>query len=73
MPDRVKCLHVLVAYELAVPGASPLGHEAVLAAGEWWQAGPCVTVPASDQAAEDRPAEDRPAQHRPAPRRAAAT
>jgi hypothetical protein len=72
MPDRVKCLHALVAYELAVPGASPLGHEAVLAAGEWWQAGPCVTVPASDQAAEDRPAGDRPAPHRPAPRRAAA-
>ena len=46
MPDRVKCLHALVAYELAVPGANPLGHEAVLAAGEWWRAGPCVASPA---------------------------
>ena len=24
MPDRVKCLHALVAHELAVPGANPL-------------------------------------------------
>ncbi len=52
MPDRVKCLHALVAHELAVPGASPLGREAVLAAGEWWRAGPCVTRPAGHQPAE---------------------
>jgi uncharacterized protein len=45
MPDRVKCLHALVAHELAVPGANPLGREAIAAAGEWWLAGPCVTVP----------------------------
>ena len=43
MPDRVKCLHALVAHELAVPGANPLGREAMAAAGEWWAAGPCVT------------------------------
>jgi hypothetical protein len=42
MPDRVKCLHALVAYELAAPRASPLGGEAALAAGQWWRAGPCV-------------------------------
>jgi len=42
MPDRVKCLHALVAHELAVPGANPLGREAADAAGEWWAAGPCV-------------------------------
>lgn len=42
MPDRVKCLHALVAQELAVPGSNPLGAEAVRAAGEWWLAGPCV-------------------------------
>jgi hypothetical protein len=42
MPDRVKCLHALVAHELAVPGANPLGREAAAAAGPWWQAGPCV-------------------------------
>ncbi len=42
MPDRVKCLHALVAHELAVPGANPLGREAADAAGEWWAQGPCV-------------------------------
>jgi uncharacterized protein len=42
MPDRVKCLHALAAHELAVPGANPLGAEAVRAAGDWWEAGPCV-------------------------------
>ncbi len=42
MPDRVKCLHALAAHELAVPGANPLGAEAVRAAGQWWEAGPCV-------------------------------
>jgi hypothetical protein len=25
-----------------VPGANPLGREAVALAGSWWQAGPCV-------------------------------
>ena len=37
MPDRVKCLHVLVAHALAVgPGVSPLGDEALrLIAAEW--------------------------------------
>ena len=42
MPDRVKCLHALAAHELAVPGANPLGAEAVRAAGSWWHAGQCV-------------------------------
>jgi uncharacterized protein len=42
MPDRVKCLHALVAHELAVPGGNPLGAEAARAAGAWWKAGPCV-------------------------------
>ncbi len=46
MPERVKCLHALVAHELAVPGANPFGMQALRAAGEWWAAGPCV-----DQAA----------------------
>jgi uncharacterized protein len=44
MPERVKCLHVLTAHELAVPGANPLGQEAILAAGTWWEAGPCVAA-----------------------------
>jgi len=42
MPDRVKCLHALAAHALAVRGGNPLGAEAVEAAGQWWQAGPCV-------------------------------
>lgn len=44
MPDRVKCLHALVAQELAVPGSNPLGREAMLAAGQWWRQGPCLAV-----------------------------
>jgi uncharacterized protein len=43
MPERVKCLHALVAHELAVGGVNPFGHEALDAIGEWWQAGPCVS------------------------------
>ena len=36
MPDRVKCLHVLIAHSLAKgPGVNPLGDEAVaMLAGE---------------------------------------
>ena len=45
MPNRVKCLHALAAHELAAAGENPLGAEAVQAAGEWWLAGQCVTVP----------------------------
>jgi uncharacterized protein len=44
MPGRVKCLHALAAHELAVPGANPLGREAITAAGCWWAAGPCVDL-----------------------------
>lgn len=50
MPDRVKCLHALAAHALAVRGANLLGAEAVVAAGQWWQAGPCV---AADDRAEE--------------------
>lgn len=43
MPDRVKCLHVLLAHSLAKgPGVNPLGDEALAAIGEWWRPGPCV-------------------------------
>ena len=43
MPDRVKCLHVLVAHSLAVgPGVNPLGDEALDALPEWWANGRCV-------------------------------
>ena len=44
MPDRVKCLHVLVAHSLvAGPGVNPLGDEALAMLPEWWAKGPCVT------------------------------
>ncbi|MDF5754790.1 DUF501 domain-containing protein [Spongiactinospora sp. TRM90649] len=43
MPDRVKCLHALVAHELAAPGSNPLGREALDLLPPWWAAGPCVT------------------------------
>ena len=40
MPDRVKCLHVLVAHALAEgPGVNPLGDEALAALPEWWRSG----------------------------------
>jgi hypothetical protein len=42
MPGRVKCLHALVAHELAAGDVNPFGREALDAAGAWWLAGPCV-------------------------------
>lgn len=54
MPERVKCLHVLVAHSLAAgPGVNPFGDEAIAAAGDWAARGPCVpadadTIPADD-------------------------
>lgn len=43
MPDRVKCLHVLVAHALAVgPGVNPLGDEVLATVEDWWQRGSCV-------------------------------
>jgi hypothetical protein len=49
MPDRVKCLHALVAHELAAPGTNPFGREALDAIGPWWSRGPCVAVPEETQ------------------------
>jgi uncharacterized protein len=46
LPDRVKCLHVLVAHALAVgPGVDPLGDEALALLPPWGADGPCVDVP----------------------------
>jgi uncharacterized protein len=43
MPDRVKCLHALVAHALAAgPGVNPLGDEALTMIGEFWNR-PCLT------------------------------
>jgi hypothetical protein len=52
MPDRVKCLHVLVGHALAAgPGVNPLGDEALAVLPDWWAAGPCVTPgPSGEQA-----------------------
>jgi hypothetical protein len=45
MPDRVKCLHALVAQALAEGrGANPLGDEALDALPDWWRNGPCIEV-----------------------------
>lgn len=48
MPERVKCLHALVAHSLAVgPGVNPFGDEAlelVTARGLWPHPEPCVAV-----------------------------
>ncbi|CAN5133152.1 DUF501 domain-containing protein [soil metagenome] len=46
MPDRVKCLHALVAHSLAVgSGINPLGDEALDLLPEWWAGGACVPDP----------------------------
>jgi hypothetical protein len=43
MPNRVKCLHVLVGHSLAAgPGVNPLGDEALALLSDWWVEGPCV-------------------------------
>jgi hypothetical protein len=43
MPNRVKCLHVLVGHSLAAgPGVNPLGDEALEALEDWGRRGPCV-------------------------------
>lgn len=56
MPDRVKCLHAVVAHSLAVgPGVNPFGDEALDAIPPWWEAGPCVAVKVSGEAPADDP------------------
>jgi uncharacterized protein len=45
MPNRVKCLHVLVAHSLAVgPGVNPFGDEALALLPDWGRRGRCVDV-----------------------------
>lgn len=54
MPDRVKCLHVLVGHALAAgPGVNPLGDEARALLPEWWRNGACVPVPAASPKTEE--------------------
>lgn len=45
MPDRVKCLHSLVAHSLAAgEGVNPLGDEALAALDNWWVSRPCNVI-----------------------------
>jgi hypothetical protein len=42
MPNRVKCLHSLVAHSLAAgPDVNPLGDEALEQLPQWWKSNPC--------------------------------
>lgn len=44
MPDRVKCLHSLVAHSLSAgAGINPLGDEALAALPKWWLSDPCLS------------------------------
>ena len=53
MPDRVKCLHVLVAHALgAGPGVNPLGDEALAMLDAWWESAPC-SRPSQPRAGRD--------------------
>ncbi|MDQ1289467.1 MAG: uncharacterized protein QG622_3033 [Actinomycetota bacterium] len=54
MPDRVKCLHVLVGHALAAgPGVNPFGDEALAALPPWWAGGRCVAPPSGWDGAEE--------------------
>jgi uncharacterized protein len=51
MPDRVKCLHSLVAHSLAAgPDVNPLGDEALAKLPKWWLDTPCSTFEESNDA-----------------------
>ena len=50
MPNRVKCLHVLVAHALAEgPGVNPLGDRALAMLKDWAEPGPCWQVRDTEQ------------------------
>lgn len=50
MPDRVKCLHVLLAHSLAAgPGVNPLGDETRALVGEWWAGHSCAAACAEEE------------------------
>jgi len=43
MPDRVKCLHVLIGHSLAAgPGVNPFGDEAIAELADWGAIGSCT-------------------------------
>ena len=42
MPNRVKCLHSLIAHSLSAgPDVNPLGDEALAKLPKWWEGNPC--------------------------------
>ena len=42
MPNRVKCLHSLIAHSLSAgPDVNPLGDEALAKLPQWWEGNPC--------------------------------
>lgn len=44
MPNRVKCLHVLIAQSLACgPGVNPLGDRAIAMLSPWWKPTSCLS------------------------------
>lgn len=52
MPERVKCLHVLVGHALSAgPGVNPLGDEAIAGIAEWWTPETCTCEGAWDHEA----------------------
>ena len=54
MPDRVKCLHALVAHALAAgPGVNPIGDRALAEIGAFWTS-PCLSRPEADQKEPDQ-------------------
>lgn len=54
MPTRVKCLHVLAGQSLAQGrGVNPLGDEVLDLLGEFWAAGPCVSVEVGGPGGDD--------------------
>lgn len=62
MPNRVKCLHVLVAHSLAAgPGVNPLGDEAIAALPDWWVGGCCGATQLGEGATEGDPGATEPA------------
>jgi uncharacterized protein len=43
MPERVKCLHALLAHTLAAgPGVNPFGDETLALVRQWWPDGACA-------------------------------
>ena len=54
MPDRVKCLHSLVAHSLAAgEGVNPLGDEARSLLRQWWLNSPCSSLVAAPNESSD--------------------